>query len=108
MTSLYGHKELRAFLPNDITTIIGRFAFEPSRTAKIIKGADHLSLFDSMLHIVRPSKFVFSHKNVQMQIMFCPRCGDYHPGYMHQVWYSNRVLCTCDDDGAPPPGVVPL
>ena len=102
MTSLYGHKQLRAFLPIDITTVIGRFAFEPSPTAKILKGAADRSNSN------QPSKFVFWHKNVQMQIMFCPRCGDYHPWYMHQDWYSNRVLCTCDDNEVGPPGVVPM
>jgi len=93
------YKELRAFLPDDITTIIGRFAFEPSRTAKIIRGADRVLIADQ-------SRFVFSHNNVQMQIQFCQRCGDYDPFFMHQEWYSHRTICLCYEGG--PPGVVPM
>jgi hypothetical protein len=86
---MYSYKGLS--LPEDITTIICRFAFEPSRIAKIVKGINRVLIADQ-------SRFVLSHNNVQMQIQFCPHCGNYNPWFMHQELYSHRAICICDNN----------
>lgn len=73
-----------AVLSSDIVLL---FHTEKPLTANLFRGAYR--------PVVDQSRMIFSHENIQLQIKFCTRCGDYHPGYMHQEWYSNRVICTC-------------